>query len=126
IELHPYVWKAAEPIVTFGKEHGIITASYSGQTPVARGAGPLDDVLPRIRDRLEKTRGHPVTSGQVLSKWLIQKDVIVVTTSSKVSRIKEFIDTESVPDLTSEEIHEIEETGGKLHKRIFMHHVFDA
>jgi len=80
IELHPYVWKAAEPIVNLGKEHGIVTASYGGQTPLVRvPGGPLDEVLPRICERLEKTRGQPVTSGQVLSKWILQKGAIVVT-----------------------------------------------
>ncbi|GLB34839.1 putative aldo/keto reductase family protein [Lyophyllum shimeji] len=87
IELHPYVWKAAEPIVNFNKQHGIVTASYGGQTPVARvQGGPIDEVLERIRERLEKTRGQPVTSGQVLSKWLLQKGAIVVTTTSKSER----------------------------------------
>ncbi|KAF8077808.1 NADP-dependent oxidoreductase domain-containing protein [Lyophyllum atratum] len=125
IELHPYVWKAAEPIVNLGKEHGIMTASYGGQTPIVRvPEGPVNEVLPRIRERLEKTRGQPVSSSQVLSKWLLQKGAIVVTTTSKVSRIKEFIDTEGVPDMTEEEIHDIEEAGGKLHKRVYMRHVF--
>ncbi|KAF5380823.1 hypothetical protein D9615_004083 [Tricholomella constricta] len=125
IELHPYVWKAVEPIVNLGKEHGIVTASYGGLTPVARvSGGPLDEVLSHIRGRLEKTRGQPVTSGQVLSKWLLQKGFIVVTTTSRVSRIREFRDTEDIPDLTSEEIHEIQEIGAKLHKRIYMRHVF--
>lgn len=80
IELHPYVWKAAEPIVALGQKYGIVPASYGGQTPLARVArGPLDAVLPRIRQRLEETRGQPVTSGQVLSKWILQKGAIVVT-----------------------------------------------
>ncbi|KAG6854745.1 hypothetical protein C0991_002459 [Blastosporella zonata] len=125
IELHPYVWNAAEPIVNLCKEHGIVVASYGGLTPVARvPGGPVDEHLARIRERLEKTSGQTVTAGQVLSKWLIQKGAIVVTTSSKVSRIKEFISTEAIPDLTAEEVHAIEESGGKLHKRIFMKHVF--
>ncbi|KAG6860950.1 hypothetical protein C0995_005614 [Termitomyces sp. Mi166 len=125
IELHPYVWKAAEPIVKFSKEKGIVIASYGGQTPVARvPGGPVDEVLVRIRERIQTTYGQSVTHGQILSKWLIQKDIIVVTTTSKVSRMKEFLATEAVPDLTAEEIQKIEEAGGKLHKRIFMRQVF--
>jgi len=38
--------------------------------------------------------------------------------------MNEFLDTETVPDLTPEEIKAIEEGGAKLHKRIFMRHVF--
>lgn len=80
IELHPYVWKAAKPIYDFDKQHGIRTASYGGLTPIVRAAGgPLDPVLESIRERLTKTRGLPVTVGQVLTKWLIQKEAIVIT-----------------------------------------------
>jgi len=41
--------------------------------------GPLKDALPTIRVRLEQTRGAPVTEGQVLSKWALQKGAIVIT-----------------------------------------------
>ncbi|KAG6833683.1 hypothetical protein H0H87_002879 [Tephrocybe sp. NHM501043] len=106
IELHPYVWKAAE-------QNGITIASYSGQTPVSRTpGGPVDEVLLRIRERLKQASGQPVTFGQVLSKWLIQKGAI------------EFISTTAVPDLMAEEIRAIEEAGGKLHQRYYMRHVF--
>lgn len=125
IELHPYVWKAAKPIHNFGTAHGIRTVSYGGLTPIVRAAGgPLDTVLKSISARLAKTRGAPVTPGQVLTKWLLQKDAVVVTTSSKQSRIQEFLDSENIPDLEEEEINAIEEAGSKLHKRAFMHRVF--
>ncbi|KAF5357922.1 hypothetical protein D9756_001431 [Leucocoprinus leucothites] len=126
IELHPYVWKAAQPILELSEKHGIKVASYGGSTPLARVPdGPLKDVLPVIRARLEKTRGAPVTEGQVLSKWILQKGAIVITTSSKMTRVKEFLDTEGVPDLTEQEVQEIDEAGSKIHKRIFMHHAFN-
>ena len=46
------------------------------------------------------------------------------STTSKVERIKEFQDTEDVPDLTTEEIQALESEASKLHKRIYMKHVF--
>jgi diketogulonate reductase-like aldo/keto reductase len=80
IELHPYVWKAAEPIVRLSQKHGIIIASYGGQTPVARvPEGPLDHVLSRIQSRLQETSGISITTGQILTKWLLQKGAVVVT-----------------------------------------------
>ncbi|KAF8892477.1 NADP-dependent oxidoreductase domain-containing protein [Infundibulicybe gibba] len=116
IELHPYVWKAAEPIVRFGEEHGIITISYGGQTPLARvPGGPVDAVLPDICARLEKIRGQTVTPGQVLSKWILQKGAVVDS---------EAVETANVPDLTAEEVERIDDAGSKLHKRIFMRAVF--
>jgi diketogulonate reductase-like aldo/keto reductase len=80
IELHPYVWKDSEPIVKLCQEKGIQVASYGGLTPLIRVQnGPLDPVIDQIRERLEKTSGKPVLSGQVLTKWLLSKQVIVVT-----------------------------------------------
>lgn len=46
------------------------------------------------------------------------------STTSKVSRIQEAIDTENVPDLTAEEIRALEEAGSLLHKRVYMAKVF--
>lgn len=47
------------------------------------------------------------------------------STSSKVSRIKEFLDTVNVPDLTAKEVQSIDDAGSGIHKRIFMRHVFN-
>ncbi|KAJ7685369.1 oxidoreductase [Mycena polygramma] len=125
LEIHAYVWKVTEPLVKYGREHGITPASYGGLTPLVRAAGgPVDEVLPPIVERLGKVLGKPVTAGQVLSKWILQKGAIVVTTSSKEARIKEYLETPNVPDLTAEEIQAIEDAGAKLHKRIFMLNVF--
>ena len=80
IEFHPYVYAAAEPIWKLSQERGIRIASYGGQTPVARvPGGPVDAVLERIRSRLAEERGKPVSAGQVLSKWILQKGAIVIT-----------------------------------------------
>jgi hypothetical protein len=46
------------------------------------------------------------------------------STTSKVSRIQEFFDVENVPDLTTEEVEAIEAAGAKLHKRVFLKHLF--
>ncbi|KAF8798151.1 Aldo/keto reductase [Phlegmacium glaucopus] len=125
IEFHPYVWKAAEPITKLCQEHGIVIASYGGLTPIVRVQdGPLDPVLASIRERLEKTRGHTVTTGQVLTKWILAKNAVVVTTTSKVSRIQEFLDVQNVPDLTAEEVEAIEAAGAKLHMRAYLRHLF--
>ena len=41
--------------------------------------GPIDPVVDSIRERLEKTRGSPVSTGQVLSKWILAKNAVVIT-----------------------------------------------
>ncbi|KAF9246141.1 NADP-dependent oxidoreductase domain-containing protein [Melanogaster broomeanus] len=120
VEAHPYIWKALGPNHTVHEEHNIVTSSYGGLTPIFRAKdGPLDPVIEQIRARLESTRGSPVSDGQVLNKWLKQKGVLVVTTSSKAERIIEYLDTENVPDLTADELDLIETTGAKLYKRAF-------
>ncbi|SJL00492.1 related to aldo-keto reductase YPR1 [Armillaria ostoyae] len=119
IEFHPYVYEAAKPIYKFSQEHKILVASYGGLAPIVRApGGPLDPVVGAIADRLQ------ISPGQVYTKWLIQKGILVVTTSSKAARIIETLKTPDVTDLTSEDIAAIEEAGGKLHKRIFMRHIF--
>lgn len=125
IEMHPYIWKAAKPIVDLCQERGIVIESYGGLTPIIRvQSGPLDPVLEKIRERLEKSYGQPVSTGQVLTKWLLSKEFVVVTTTSKVERIKQFQGVEIIPDLTPGEVQEIEAAGSKLHKRQFMAHAF--
>ncbi|KAI9570448.1 NADP-dependent oxidoreductase domain-containing protein [Boletus coccyginus] len=120
VEAHPYVWKALGPNLVIHEKYRIVTSSYRGLSPIVRDkGGPLDPVIERIRARLEDTRGSPVSDGQVLHKWLQQKGVLVVTTSSKAGRIREYLDTEDVPELTQEEIELIETTGAKLHRRHF-------
>jgi len=120
IEYHPYICKESEALIKFNREHGIVTASYGGLTPLFRAqGGPLDTVLPSIRERLEKEYGQPVTEAQVLIKWLQQKDILVVTTSTKKYRLKEYLDTVNVPSLTAEEIQAINDNGSKVSQRFF-------
>ncbi|KAH7913752.1 NADP-dependent oxidoreductase domain-containing protein [Hygrophoropsis aurantiaca] len=120
VEYHPYLWKAIQPVLSIHKEHKIVTSSYGGLSPLFRGkGGPLDTVVEKIRARLESTRGEPVSDGQVLNKWLQQQGVLVVTTSSKAERIREYLDTANVPELTPGEISLIETTGAQHHQRYF-------
>ncbi|KAJ3971892.1 NADP-dependent oxidoreductase domain-containing protein [Lentinula raphanica] len=117
---------AVNQIYEFCKEKGIIIESYGGLSPIVRApGGTLDPVLASTAERLSKESGTSVSPGQILSKWLIQKGVVVVTTSSKVSRIKEALSTASLPDLNADEISAIESEGLKVHKRFFMKHVFN-
>lgn len=74
------MWKSLQPVIALHKEHGIVTSSYGGLSPLFRvPGGPLDPVIEKIRERLESTRGQSVSVGQVLIKWLQQNDILVVT-----------------------------------------------
>lgn len=120
LEVHPYVWKALQPTLSLHQKYSIVTSSYGGLSPLVRGrGGPLDPVVESIRTRLARARGSAVSEGQVLHKYFQQKGILVVTTSTKVERILEYLDTENVPELTPDEIEDIEAAGAKLHKRFF-------
>ncbi|KAK7054693.1 hypothetical protein VNI00_003156 [Paramarasmius palmivorus] len=125
IELHPYVWDTAKAIYDFAKEKGIVLESYGGLVPITKApSGPVDPILETIASRLSKDSGRTAQPGHVLTKWLLQKGIIVVTTSSKQSRIKETLEIPTLPDLTADEIKAIEEAGVKQHTRIFMRHAW--
>ncbi|KAF9029405.1 hypothetical protein BDZ89DRAFT_1132986 [Hymenopellis radicata] len=74
-------------------------------------------------------RWHRLEAGEGIwkarvARSLIQKGVIVVTTTSKPERIAEILSTpDSVPDLTAEEMAAIDTEGSQLHKRIFGKHI---
>ncbi|KAH9935036.1 NADP-dependent oxidoreductase domain-containing protein [Fomitopsis serialis] len=111
IEYHPYVYKADQPVIEFMKKYNI-TPSHTG--------GPVDPVLKSAAARLSKEAGTTVTEGQVLQLWLKAKGVVTITTSSKASRVKEYLAAEALPGLTPEEIKAIDTEGSKVHHRVFV------
>ena len=142
IELHPYIYNEAKAIVDLAHEHGIKIAAYSPSAPLVhfkgrsfvsslsdRGRlaehdiltdGPVDAVV----EDIAKSAG--ISPGQVLLKWAQQVGDIVVTTSSKESRMKEQLAISSVPDLSPEQIQAITEAGAKKpSQRKYMVNVFE-
>ncbi|EPQ53067.1 Aldo/keto reductase [Gloeophyllum trabeum ATCC 11539] len=112
IEFHPYILGPFESVFQYTNSHGIITESYGALAPVTREqGGPLDPILEKIRSRAGEVWCKPVTPAQVLFKWLLQKGVVVVTTSSKKERMREYLDVLDMPDLTPAEIEEIDAAG---------------
>jgi diketogulonate reductase-like aldo/keto reductase len=82
IEFHPYVLKAAEPILKLHEKYGIVTASFGGQTPLLPhrvSDAAVRNVLEKIAERLSASEGRTITPGQVLFKWMKHRNVVVVT-----------------------------------------------
>jgi len=124
IEFHPYVLSVAEPLLEFHKKHDIQTLSFGGLVPISRKAGgPLEGVLPTIAARLSKDAGKEVNEGQILIKWILAKDVLPITTSSKKERLVNILETISLPDLTPEEVNAINTAGKKIHHRVYQKHM---
>ncbi|KAJ7576045.1 NADP-dependent oxidoreductase domain-containing protein [Mycena floridula] len=108
IEFHPYLLKASQDYVQLCFKHKIVVTSYGSMTPVTRKVGgPVDAVVEAIIKRVDGS----ATASQVLAKWVVQKGIAVITTSTKKERVKEYLAAEQVPDLTPEEVAAIDEAG---------------
>src|SRR4051812_43996573 len=83
----------------------MVTECYGPLVPIVHHkGGPLDPVVVSIAAK------HNATPSQVLLKWSIQRGNVVVTTSSKEERLKEYLGLEGVT-LSAEEIEKISKAG---------------
>lgn len=81
--------------------------------------GPVDSVVEQI------AKDTNISPGQVLLKWAQQIGDIVITTSSKESRMKEQLAVPSLPDLTADQLKAITDAGAKKpSQRKYMLEVF--
>jgi len=120
IEFNPYLLKATGPLLEYHEKHNILTSSFGGLIPLyQKSGGPLDPLLPSLVQRLSKDSGKQVTDSQILIKWLLAKNVLPITTSSKKSRLVNLLETVDLPDLTVSEINAIDEAGKKVHHRVY-------
>lgn len=76
IEYHPLIIPAVNELVDFHQKHGILTAAYGSLSPLFRSnkAGKLHEVLGKVQERL-----GAANEGQVLQKWVQQKQFLIVT-----------------------------------------------
>lgn len=120
IEFHPYVYENVLPTLKLQKQYGIVTASYGGLSPIFRfSGGPLDPVLTSIAKRISDTTGKSFNEAQVLYLWQREKGVVIVTTTTKESRLVEYLNTFDAQRLTDAEIAAIDEAGAKEYHRQF-------
>jgi len=82
VELHPYLTQ--EPLRAFHAEHGIATEAWS---PLGQGKGLLGD--PAIA---EIAANYDRTAAQVVLRWHLQLDNVVIPKSATPSRIAENFD----------------------------------
>ncbi|TFY80230.1 hypothetical protein EWM64_g3783 [Hericium alpestre] len=108
IQLHAYNYAVYKGLFEYCAKHNIVIEAYGSLAPITRfPGGPVDDVLKSISKRIGGT------PAQVIFKWLLAKGIVVVTQSTKEHRVKEYLATVDLPDLTEEEIAAIEEAGAK-------------
>lgn len=129
LEYHPFVLTHIQPILDIQAEHGILTEAYGSLSPLLRhstGGGPLKPILQRIAHRISSETGREVDSAAALLLWTRGKGVVAVTASGNEERIKKLAAIQSLPELTKEEIAEIEEVGRKIHFRAYVRFSFSA
>ena len=80
IELHPYNYQYRKDLVDFCKHNGIRIEAYS---PLTRGYRLSDQKLVKMAKKYGKT------SAQILIRWSLQKDFIVIPKSANIDRVKE-------------------------------------
>ncbi|MHA1268475.1 MAG: aldo/keto reductase [Candidatus Helarchaeota archaeon] len=78
IEFHPYLYQ--KELLNYCNEQNIIVEAYS---PLTKGIKLNDEKLAEIASRYSKS------PAQILLRWALQKEVIVIPKSSNKTRIKE-------------------------------------
>ncbi|CAF2379869.1 unnamed protein product [Rotaria sp. Silwood2] len=115
IELHPYVYEASRELIEYCKSNEIAIESYSPLGPISyKPGGPVDDIVEKLSKKYNRS------PAQILLKWNVIKGDIIVTTSSKQERLKDFLQVfEENFQLNDEDIKAIDDAGAKLHFRKF-------
>ncbi|KAH7325821.1 putative ketoreductase [Stachybotrys elegans] len=110
IEFHAYLQRGND-YVPWLLQNGIQVGSFKGLTPAFRAPdGPLREPLARI------AKAHDTTEAAVLIRWIIQNNIIAVTTATKVERLNEYAEALKI-HLTQEEVQEITDIGATYHFR---------
>lgn len=105
ILLHPYVYLRQVPILEYAAKEKIIIEAYSVLIPVThQPGGPVDKPVNAIAQRLG------ATPDQILLAWAKAKGTVVVTSSTKKSRLEGYLAAGDLA-LTSEDIISIDVAG---------------
>lgn len=126
IEYHPYLLAHLAPVLAIHALHGIVTEAFGPLTPAVRHptGGPLRPYLSQIAQRLHKESGKAVDDTSVLLLWTKAKGVVAVSASGNPENIKQIALAQTLPDLTKEEVAEIDKIGESIHFRHYVSVVF--
>jgi diketogulonate reductase-like aldo/keto reductase len=118
IEYHPLIASSPQykELMQIQKQERITVMTYASLAPLTKVSSqstPLHKTLKEIADKESDW-----TLGTVLQKWASQSakthtDAIIISTSNKTDRLKEYMSTFTSRKLTAEEVDKITEAGQK-------------
>ncbi|KAG2066644.1 Aldo/keto reductase [Suillus decipiens] len=111
ILLHPYVYEQQKPILEYAAKNGIVIEAYSALSPITKlPGGPLDKPLNEIAAKFS------ASPEQILLAWTKAKGAVVVTTSSKKTRLQSYLAAGDIT-LSLEDIAAIDAAGALGEKK---------
>ncbi|KAJ9149832.1 Aldehyde reductase 1 [Pleurostoma richardsiae] len=119
IEFHPYLQHGG--LLAFQRSKSIAAAAYAGLTAITKAApGPVDGIYASLAKK------YGVSEAEVALRWILDQDVVVITTSSNEQRLKTYLRDLPSFKLTPKEVQEIGELGQQKHFRSFWKDKFAA
>ncbi|KAI5955625.1 hypothetical protein KGF54_001127 [Candida jiufengensis] len=113
IEFSAYLQDQTPGIVEYSQKQGVLIEAYGPLGPITKGKpGPLDPVLEKLSKKYNKTED------QILLRWVLQKNVLPITTSSKENRIQAILEIFNF-ELDKEDEEEITKVGKEKTVRQF-------
>lgn len=116
IEYHPYLQHGS--LLPYHAKETIGTAAYGPLVPETKAKpGPCDPLLENLAKK------YNVGVGQILLRWCIDQGVVVITTSSREDRLKEYLRVFEFK-LTPKEVEDIAGAGTGKHFRAYWQNKF--
>lgn len=117
IEFHPYLQHG--DLIAYLKNKDIRISAYAPLIPITKATdGPLTPLLEGLAKK------YAVNPGEILLRWVIDQNIVAITTSSKEQRLSDMLRVTAF-NLTPKELEEITTTSSSYHHRAFWTHIFD-
>lgn len=117
IEYHPYIQQ--DGLIEFNKKHGIAVASYGPLTPLVKD--PEGQVVAKWEAIAKKNK---MTTADIGLRWVLDQDLVVVTTSTKEERLRGFLTKLPLFRLEAKDMSEITELGREKFIRRYLRQGF--
>lgn len=119
IEFNPYLQNQSPGVVEWCQSKGIVLEAYSPLTPLSRARpGPLDEILPQLVKKYNRSET------QILLRWVIDRGLVALTTSSKSERLLDILGTLEF-QLEKSDVDLISEVGSRKHYQWCLSQFFD-